>query len=151
MDDILQEIRSLKESLDPVLTKKYNLEQTERIILRLSSFTDCMECDASLKEFGRHIQQIGQHSKISLNKDYFEFIKKVTDHLNKSHHLVTEGYYTSMYMAIGVAIGLPVGVAFASALRQMAFMGIGLPIGIGLGVAIGSSKDAQAKKDGSVI
>lgn len=151
MDDVLEQLKQLMQTLDAKIIKKYNLLQTERIIHRLCSFTDCNECRTFLDQFGSHLKEISADPKARVNKGYLEFIRKVTDHLYKGHKLITEGYYTSLYLAIGLAIGLPIGMALGSALGQMAYISIGLPLGMCFGVAIGSSRDAQAKKDGLVI
>lgn len=66
--------------------------------------------------------------------------------------LVPKNHYQSQWMAIGMAaFGIPMGIAFATSLGNMAFIGIGLPIGIGVGIAIGSSKDKEAADKGKQL
>lgn len=149
--EMIKEINVMKEKVSESNKKRYNFQLTERMILRLDSFTDCSECRTLLNECSSVIEDMRNDALITVNKKYTLFIKKVTVHLQKSHQLITEGYYTNMYMAYGIAIGLPFGVVFSQLLGQMAFIGIGLPIGIAIGLSIGTKLDSQVKKDGLII
>ena len=63
--------------------------------------------------------------------------------------IVSQNHYQLQWLAIGMAaFGIPLGVAFGTALGNMAFLGIGLPIGMGIGIAIGTAKDKQALAEG---
>lgn len=119
---------------------------TERIILRLDSFSECNECKAFINEFTLVIEKLKKDLLINPNKKYTVLIKKVLVHLQKNHKLITQGYYTNTYMALGIGFGLPFGAIFSQLLGQTAFIGIGLPLGIGFGMSIGSSLDIKAKK-----
>jgi hypothetical protein len=69
--------------------------------------------------------------------------------LEQELKLVPQNHYQLQWMVLGMAaFGIPMGVAFGTALGNLAFMGIGLPIGMGIGIAIGASKDKQAKEEG---
>ena len=77
---------------------------------------------------------------------------KLVEHLEKQHGLVLPDHYQNQWMALGMsAFGLPIGVAFAFAIDQTAFIGIGLPLGLAVGVAIGTRKDREAKAAGRVL
>ena len=69
---------------------------------------------------------------------------KITNHLQKQHKLVTDGYY----MGIGVAIGSGIGVALGAVMDNV---GGGIPIGVGVGLAIGAALDAKARKEGRIL
>lgn len=152
---LLQSIAELKQRLDVKQVKRYNLDLTEKIIGRLASFAgECEKCRKSLCELEAAVSMLSRSPDKPGKADtaeYFKQIQTVTNHLQQQHKLVTDGYYTSVYMSFGVAIGLALGVAFSQAIKNTAFIGIGLPIGIAIGMAIGTSMDAQAKKNGLVI
>ncbi len=149
--EIIAEVRKIKEKETPKSIMKFDLDQTERILLRLDSFTDCTECRKYMEEFSSLFEKAKAASLFTYEKEYALLIKSVLKHLQKSHKLVTKGYYANTYMALGIGLGLPFGVVFAQSLGQMAYIGIGLPIGIGIGLAIGSNLDTKAKNDSLVI
>lgn len=69
--------------------------------------------------------------------------------LEQDLKIVSKNHYQLQWLALGMAIfGLPLGVAFGTALGNMAFLGIGLPIGMTIGIAVGTSKDKQAQEEG---
>ncbi|NMM47715.1 hypothetical protein [Marinigracilibium pacificum] len=83
-----------------------------------------------------------------IRKSHFNVIRK----LEKDHKIVSKNYYKNLWMVLGMsAFGLPIGVAIATSLDNLAFLGIGLPIGMALGIAIGSSMDKKAVEDGRVL
>ena len=96
--------------------------------------------------------------RISVIKDNFTYntIKKeeskILDYINKQLGYVAENHYKSLWIALGMsAIGVPIGVAIGLALDQLGFMGIGIAFGLAIGVGIGSSKDQEAKKQGKQL
>lgn len=150
-DYILAEIKQLREEANEIVIKRYNFQLTERIVIRLASFSDCNECNEFMEEAISVLKEMNGSLPLPVNKTYSDFIKRVTIHLQKNHKLITESYYTNTYMACGIGIGLPFGFIISQLLGQMAYMGVGLPIGIGIGLSIGSKLDLKAKKDGFVI
>ncbi|MEP0711975.1 hypothetical protein [Algoriphagus sp.] len=63
--------------------------------------------------------------------------------------LVPQNHYQLQWMVLGMAMfGIPMGVAFGTALGNLAFLGICLPIGMAIGIAVGASKDKKAKEEG---
>jgi len=72
--------------------------------------------------------------------------------VKNKYEYTTPGYYQTQWMAIGMgAFGLPLGLAFALAINNFAFMSIGLPIGMPIGMAIGAAKDKKAKDEGKML
>ncbi len=69
--------------------------------------------------------------------------KQILELLEKDLKIVPQKHYTKKWMVMGMALGLPFGVVYATALDNMAFSGIGLPIGMGVGIAIGASMDKK--------
>jgi len=69
--------------------------------------------------------------------------------LEKELKLVPINHYRNLWLALGIAaFGIPLGVAFAASIGNMAFLGIGLPMGFPLGIAIGSGLDKKALEEG---
>jgi hypothetical protein len=58
----------------------------------------------------------------------------------------------SLWIALGMsAIGVPIGVTIGLALDQLGFMGIGIGSGLAMGIGIGSAKDNKAKQEGKQL
>ena len=86
------------------------------------------------------------------SKQLYKSQHKIMRKIEKDLKIVTKGYYTNMWMALGMSVfGLPMGLVFAFSLDNMAYLGIGLPIGMALGTAIGSGMDKKAKEEGRQI
>lgn len=74
---------------------------------------------------------------------------KITRIVEKESKLVPKGYYRMFWTSLGMsAFGIPIGVAFGAALKNMGLIGVGLPIGLGIGIAYGSSIDKKAAREG---
>ncbi len=69
--------------------------------------------------------------------------------LEKELKIVPINYYRNLWMVVGMsAFGLPLGVAFGTAMGSMGLLGIGLPIGMAIGITVGSNMDKKAHEDG---
>lgn len=69
--------------------------------------------------------------------------------VEKKYKLVPQHYYRSLWMALGMTVfGIPMGIAFSTALGNFAFLAIGLPIGMPIGMAVGSAMDNKAREEG---
>lgn len=148
--NIIKEI-SIKEG--PNNIRRYNFELVERVILRLESLSErieCKECKYFFYEFDSVLEDLKVNFHKYPNSSYKLLMKKVLLHLEKSHKLITPGHYANTYMTVGIALGLPFG-AILSFLGQSQHIGIGLPIGIGLGLLVGSSFDKKAKNADLII
>lgn len=77
-------------------------------------------------------------------RHYRNRVNSLKMYLNKKYQLVTKGYYISVFLPIGLAIGMPLGLLFDNLALGPAF---GLPIGI----MIGGILEARAKKEGRII
>ena len=98
----------------------------------------------------QHIHKINDSSE---EKELVRRIRKAQNtilrRLEKHDKLVPKDYYKRLWMVLGMsAFGIPLGVAFATAIGNMGMFGIGLPIGMTLGIAFGAQKDKQAAIDG---
>lgn len=69
--------------------------------------------------------------------------------LEKEMKIVPKNHYRNTWMVVGMsAFGLPLGVAFGAAMKNMGLLGIGLPIGMAIGLAVGSGMDKKAEDEG---
>ncbi|ESU27119.1 hypothetical protein FLJC2902T_22270 [Flavobacterium limnosediminis JC2902] len=81
-------------------------------------------------------------------KELDAFEKTLLKEIEKKYKLVKKDYYTNLWTAVGMsAFGVPIGVAFGSIFKNMAFIGIGLPIGLVIGRLVGSNLDKKALKE----
>ena len=105
------------------------------------------------EEIIKHIK--GNISKVR-SELTFNTIKKeeskILDYVKEKYGYVAKNHYMSLWIALGMsAIGVPIGVAIGLALDQLGFMGIGIGGGLAIGVAIGSAKDKKAKEQGKQL
>ena len=75
---------------------------------------------------------------------YRNRINSLKMYLKGKYQLVTKGYYVSIFLPIGIALGMPFGVLLDNIALGQAF---GLPVGL----MIGALLDARAKKEGRII
>lgn len=69
--------------------------------------------------------------------------------LEKEMKLVPRNYYRNLWLALGMtSFGLPLGVAFGIAMKNMGLLGLGLPIGMGIGLSKGTGMDKKAEQEG---
>ncbi|WP_324721159.1 hypothetical protein [Salinimicrobium sp. HB62] len=87
-----------------------------------------------------------QHKKIRAAKN------DILKHLEKEYRLVSQHYYTSLGLPLGMtAIGIPIGVVIYLLTGNIAFIAIGLPVGMAIGSFFGASLDKRAEKEGRVL
>ncbi|MDQ0232683.1 hypothetical protein [Metabacillus malikii] len=142
-------INKLKQTVDTQTFKKLELEKCERLVERLTSFSEsCEECQRKFIEAEEHFSRLDEHIDqlpTSEMKEHKQFVSQTVAHFEKEHDLVTEGYYVSLYMSIGLGLGVMFGLTIFDNI------GLGIPIGFAIGLAIGSGLDADAKKKGKTI
>jgi hypothetical protein len=64
-------------------------------------------------------------------------------HLQKKHKLVTDGTNLSMYISLGLSVGVVFGLLLLDNLA------LGISFGFSIGIAIGIGLDESAKKKGT--
>ncbi|MFB9861767.1 hypothetical protein [Rufibacter immobilis] len=64
--------------------------------------------------------------------------------VREQYKLVSKGYYSAIWLPLGIGIGLPWGAMFKN-------IALGIPIGVGIGLGIGGYLDRKAEKEGRVI
>ena len=91
-------------------------------------------------------------SEKALSKHLLKVLSSILKEIEKKLKLVPKNHYRHTWMAIGMAaFGIPTGVAFASAMGNMAFIGIGLPIGMLIGMSVGTGLDKKAFEKGNQL
>jgi hypothetical protein len=69
--------------------------------------------------------------------------------LEKEMKIVPKNYYRTLWTVLGMsAFGIPLGVAFGTAMKNMGMLGLGLPIGLAIGLALGTRLDKKAADEG---
>jgi hypothetical protein len=152
LDGIKKQLNLLKDTLSERDYKKYKLRLLLCLAERVTQFFDeCGKCQIFQKDISALIQDAGNLVQLSdkqRQKSYFKSMDNITNHLEKQHKLVKEGYYLAICIAIGTALGVGLGAAFEQT-------GGGIPIGVGTGVAIGAAigaaLEAKAKKEGRIL
>ena len=142
-------LKAIKETVDEKTAVNLELDKWENMIERLHSFSaDCDECTEHMNVVEDYLTQLKDKVNDSEevdNKQHKLQFHNISTHLTKQHHVITSGYYLSIYMSIGTGIGLVFGMLLFDN------MILGLVFGSAIGVAIGSSLDADAKKKGQVL
>lgn len=148
LDGIKKQIDPLKNTLSEKDYKKYKLRFLLCLAERVTQFShECGQCQPfqqDISTLSQDISNLIQLADKERTKSYFKSLDKITNHLQKEHKLVKEGYYIGIWMGIGTALGLPFGIPFGN-------IAIGIPIGIAIGAAIGSYLDSKARKEGRII
>jgi len=129
-------------------SKQKGYDSFEKLLSALRQRAIPEEVVASINEDVGTLNQMDDSDK----KWYKEMKKtryRIVQRIHNKLKLVPKNYYRNQWMALGMTIfGLPLGIAFAFAIDNMAFLAIGLPIGMPIGMAIGANKDQQAAKEG---
>ncbi|MDR9401077.1 MAG: hypothetical protein RI558_06620 [Psychroflexus sp.] len=110
--------------------------------------------DKSLDQ--ENVDYIKEHiTVIKKNLNYNTIKKKeskILDYIKDKKGYVAKNHYMSLWIALGMsAIGVPIGVTIGLALDQLGFMGIGIGSGLAMGIGIGSAKDNKAKQEGKQL
>ncbi|HKJ30429.1 MAG TPA: hypothetical protein VKA34_01320 [Balneolales bacterium] len=146
-DELNKIIKKLGESIDSNAAKKINFKQLDRVSKRLIEFFDeCDECQnytyliLKFSEDTNRFLDINKKELESFNSN----VKIIISHMQKKHNLFVEGYFVSIYIALGLIMGTAIGTS----LKNLA---LGISLGMLIGVAVGVAVDANYKKKGLVI
>jgi len=148
-DRILEVLSDIAASTDLKLLKRLNIEQIKKVTARIDSYAaNCLKCTEYMDDLLRIIEEIannnGQVDEAKI-KSLNHLLQVVISHLESVHKLVPEGYYMSIFLSLGMCVGLVFGLAIFDNIA------ICLPLGLCLGICTGSALDADAKKKGKVI
>jgi hypothetical protein len=157
VDHLIGCIEGLKGKFSKTTVKILDLNLVVRLVKRLDSFSsECEECRLCLDDIRTQITKLEETRGEPAKEEFRAFhtkINSITSHLQNNHGLVTEGYYTGVYMSTYLVFGMSIGLVFGISVFDNISLGlpIGMGLGIALGAAIGSAKDEEAKKKGRVI
>ena len=84
-------------------------------------------------------------------KHFKKALSKFEKYLKEKFSLTTEGYYTKLYVGLGLSFGLMFGVAILSNLERSLGISLGLIGGMVVGSLMGRNKDAQIKAAGNML
>ncbi|MFC1955461.1 hypothetical protein ACFLWZ_02865 [Chloroflexota bacterium] len=147
---IVKEISPYQDSLGKKESKKYKIDLLLRIARRIDDFSpECGNCQLFQQEITKLVQDFGimlqtPNPGKEERKRYSKAINNIVSHLQKEHHLVSDGQNMGIWMAIGVGIGTAIGVALETT-------SVGTALGVGIGLGVGSYMDKKAKREGKVI
>jgi hypothetical protein len=148
-EQMIELAKNLEDRFDQKELRKLDLDQLVRILIRLDSLLPgCEDCEKLLVEMENCLNQLAGLSG-TLDKQEYDRYKKLVNqavnHLQKKHKLVTPGYYTSIYIGLGLSFGVTFGLTLVDNLA------LGLCFGMAIGVAIGSALDADARKNDRIL
>ena len=107
--------------------KKYRLRLLLCIAERTAGLSpECEECTAFKQDISALVNNVGNLVQIGekeSRKAHKKTMDRMISHLQKAHNIVTEGYYTGMWIGIGTALGLPFGIPLGN-------ISFGIPIGL---------------------
>ncbi len=146
---LLSEFEKLNTGIDYKVSKKMQLDFVIRLIKKL------MERNITDAGLARMLEDL-----LRMAVDYSEgrepglrYYRKqksvITNHVLKNHGLVYKGYYTALYMSLGLIFGSALGTILM-ATGNTALYATGVGPGLAIGVAIGAAKEKQADKEGKI-
>lgn len=124
-------------------------EEFIRILTRLE------EKDLSASEIKAIETELTRLDLISTTAHNKKFYKKALAQFEKylmdTFSLITEGYYVKNGIALGMTLGLLVGVVFLSSLERSMGIALGMSLGMFIGLIIGRNLDAKALSSGRMV
>ncbi len=147
---IVKEISPYQGSLSKKESKKHKLDLLLRVARRVDDFSpECGNCQLFRQEITKLVQDLGfmlqtPNPGKEERKRYSRAINNIVRHLQKEHHLVSDGQNMGIWMAVGVGLGAALGAALENPV-------IGTALGVVIGLAMGSYMHKKAKREGKVI
>ncbi|MDA3846473.1 MAG: hypothetical protein PF505_08000 [Vallitaleaceae bacterium] len=154
--DINNQVDRLVEQLDKKAARRYRIDLIKRMAIRMEEF-ELANCEICVSNQLILVGLIGSIQQLKETGGKYDSVQRkaivtMTEHLKNEHKLVEKDFYTSQYMAIGIALGAGIGVALGAGVDNLAaFIGVGTALGAGVGVAVGAGADAKAVKEGRTI
>lgn len=148
-EKIYKDLVELKSNVEPKVSQKLDLDKCERVLKGLDSFSlDCEECSQLLMTFENHLIHLGENEQPFQKSNFRKHHHTMTNfisHLEKEHKLVSDGTNLSLYMSLGMGVGVVFGLLLLDNLA------LGISFGFSIGIAIGIGLDEDAKKKGRTI
>ena len=149
-NQIVKKISPYQDSLSKKESKKHKLDLLLRVARRVDDFSpECGNCQLFQQEITGLVQDLGfmlqtPNPGKEERKRYSKAINNIVKHLQKEHHLVSDGQNRGIWTAVGVGIGTALGVALENP-------GIGTALGVVIGLAMGNYMDKKAKREDKMI
>jgi pilus assembly protein TadC len=121
-------LRNALEKLLPTLTVDVEIEEIKEKIIKLIDLLPNKPANEPIRA-----------------RDYRQYIKahgKLQTYIKGKYNLTREGYYTSVYLILGIVIGTAISIPLFHIIK-----GTGLLIGIVIGLIVGSRMDHKAKQE----
>jgi len=153
MEDNLYEksvllLKALENKVEPDAVKKLMIDETMRVLKRLDQFkSDCETCMMHLEGYVSELERLNESDSLD-TLDFKLFNKRrqqVIIHLTKQHKLVSDHYYLSITLPMGLMLGFGFGMLLFENIA------VGLPLGLAVGIGIGLSLDGKAKNNDRII
>ena len=134
---------ALSEQLKKTYGFSYLQNAIQKVPARISD-------ESGLKDFQLDTERLisafpsSDFSDKSSRKEFSKLLSAYKLMLLKKYKMVSKGYYLTIWMPLGIAIGMPWGLLFKN-------IALGLPLGIGIGLAIGGGLDRKAEKEDRVL
>lgn len=142
-------IKKLAEHPDQKAVKKLDLKQLDRIVLRLEKFAgDCTVCEEYLMQLEDDTRQLSEEQGVydkELVGSHKKLMESIISHLEKKHKLIREGHNVSIFMLVGISLGIIYSVVFDKDYSS------GISYGMIFGLLLGSALDENARRKGQVI
>lgn len=127
-------------------TKRAQIKSYETFVAIL---TDLKSKDLKQEQFEtieKQLDNLQFNSRLSFKELNTNF-SKLKEFLKVKFSLTTEGYYTSLGIALGMCFGLALGASIGKYIGSS----IGMTMGMLIGVAIGKSLDSKAEINGKSL
>jgi hypothetical protein len=123
-------------TLESLEKREFSESETHLIQEKLSSF---------------NLEESSENKK----KYYKQKLAELVVFLKDEFSLTAENHFTELGMIYGMifgaGLGLSIGVAFDPALGTSIGLSVGTGVGMAIGMAFGAQKDAEAKKQGTML
>ena len=132
--------------------KKADIKIYEDFIGVLSALKSRELIEEDLDSIEKELNNLKLKANPEKRKKYFmQKLSEFKTYLKKEFSLITEGYYTTIGIAIGPGFGMVLGLIVLNFLERSLGMTYGMMGGMALGYLIGRNLDAKAEKQNQVL
>ncbi|WP_422486651.1 hypothetical protein [Gudongella sp. DL1XJH-153] len=145
--ELLSDIKEMSQTMTEKDKILLDLQLFERMIQRFDSAAGkCRECKSLLEEADEHFKEINENEGYldrAMNRKHEDLRENMLKHLRKVHKLYRPGHFISIFVPLGIAVGVTVGLINGSLLP---FSVAGTAIGYLIGVVKESSIIKQKRR-----
>lgn len=107
--------------------------------------------ESSIQKINAKIEELNTSNKI--NGALLSLVQltesEIIEIIEQDSKMVPKGHYSKRWIAIGMsAIGVPLGLIVGMLMDNIALLAVGIPVGLGIGSLIGKSLDSKAAEEG---